>query len=497
MTKKKGGNRIRQNRTEWQKVFDKHPGMIQPFSWPDRIPEVLHISMALIDHDFETVKQDFYKISNYVNNNYTSVRKFHFNLSHAIRLIKDDHRILHEIDKTSFKEAFKNILSYYHPILNIRTDVSINASLLLNGYKQILKGRSDISILCKYLMIQYDQNDRPDTFNLFNLNSVAEILIPTNVSSIMAMFPPSIGQSENLDLHFCNKFWTYNNLYSPFMIKPDDTKNEEAHYNEMKLDELKEEFISLYTEFKDLNLLAVYNRFTAEVNMGLLARVCNLTIDVVELVKTHKGEIAEIVFRPTLETFIIGSWLIKKKDIELYKRFREYSLGREKFFGEELLKKAVDENSKNDAKRIIKNTDDNSGLKGLDLASERGDIFNLRLDQIADEVWGPGNGQYFIYKRASEVIHGHWRVIAKYHLSESLNPMHMGLYSYNDNKNRFAGLVPAFASLLISTEFLITITNDIKFDDVENLKDKLGAFHKKLSEHYLQYFEKYISTPLV
>ena len=61
MAKKKTKGRIRQTRTEWQKVFDPHPGMVQTFSWSDRIPEFIHISIALIDNDYQTVKNDFYE----------------------------------------------------------------------------------------------------------------------------------------------------------------------------------------------------------------------------------------------------------------------------------------------------------------------------------------------------------------------------------------------------------------------------------------------------
>src|SRR5688572_11602329 len=99
--KKKG--RVRQTRTSWQKTFDAYPGMILPFSWTDRAPEILHISIALIDHDYQTVKSDFQIICDFVNNKLKKRRFFHFNLSHTIKLIKKDKTYLDEIFKTCFK----------------------------------------------------------------------------------------------------------------------------------------------------------------------------------------------------------------------------------------------------------------------------------------------------------------------------------------------------------------------------------------------------------
>lgn len=491
--KKKKSRRIRQTRTEWQKVFDQHPGMVQPFSWSDRLPELLHISITLIDHDYQTVKTDFHKIADFVNAKHKSKRKFHFNLSHTIKLLKEDKTILDEIFKTSFKSAFEQLLPFYYPIFQFDFDFKAkpNIKLLLLGYKQILDGRADTSILCKYLMVQYEQIGRPDAFGLFNWNTKEEILEPMNVSSVMSMFPPSIGLSENLDLRFCQDIWMYNYSYSPLMPKPDDSKEEEEHFKEMKVEEFSDEFRQLYSQFKELNLLAIYPRFIAEINMGFVARICNLSLDAVTFVKTHRGEIAELVFRTILENFIVGSWLLKRKDIELHKRFREYSTGRQRFFAETIAAKS-DGVLKKEAEKMIDDTVKEAGVRHIDVASERGDIFDLRIDQMADEVWGTDNLYYFFYKRSSEVTHGHWRVIAKYHLAKSFNPLHNGLYWYNDNSNRFAGLIPAFICLGIASSFLITILTDIQSEDTKELAEKLKDYHGRLMDGYMKYYNKYI-----
>lgn len=485
--KKKRKSRIRQTRTEWQKTFDPYPDRIQTFSWSDRLPEVLHISIALIDHDYQIVKTDFNNIANLVNEKHEFNRRFHFNLSHTIKLIKQDKTILDAILKTSFKDAFEQIILFYNSILEVDDfEVKTNpkSKFLYLGFKQILNGRAKISVLSKYLMIQYDQHERPDPFGLFNWNTEEEILEQQNHTRIMALFPPAIGLSENFDLNFCEDIWMYNYLCSPISPKPDGTKEEEAQYKEMKLDDFLDEFKILYSEFRDIFLFNVYPTFIAEINMGFVSRICNLSINTVEFIKTHKGEIAELVTRTIFESFIVGSWLLKKRDINLHKRFRDYSTGRERFFGEQLLDIAPDQRIKEEAQRVIDDAIKDAGVRHIDVASERGDIFDKRIDQMADEVWGDDNKYYFLYKRSSEVTHGHWSTMAKYHLARSYNPMHNGLYWYNDNNNRFIGLVPAFMCLDVSIEFMLTILEDIESEKLNDLRNKLIDFKRRLIESY-------------
>lgn len=496
MTQKKRKGRIRQTKTEWQKVFDPFPNMIQPFSWSDRIPEFIHISIALVDYDYQKVKKDFIDICDFINNRIQTKQKFHFNLTHTIDLIKIDGVVLDKLFDSVFKDAFQNLLVFYQPVFQIPINFSFNPNpkILFLGYEQILDGRSDVSILSKYMMVQYLQKDNQDPFGLFNWKLKEEILEPMNVSNIMAIFPPTAGLSENLNLEKCQEMWLYNYLFSPLSPAPDDSKMEEEDFAEMSIDKFKEEFENLFKRVKDVNLLAFYPPFIAEINMGFIARICNLSLDAVDFVKNHKGEIAELVFRTTLETFIVASWLLKKGDIELFKRFRDYSTGRERYFGQQLAEKAPSESLKKTAKKIVADAIKEAGVREIGVAAERGDIFEQRIDQMAEEVWGSDNEYYFLYKRSSEVIHGHWRIISKYHLAKSLNPMHNGLYSYNENPNRFAGLIPAFTCLEVASSFLITILQEIQSAETQVVEKSVYDFHSRLMKQYKFYFDKVIKA---
>lgn len=494
MSAKKKPSRIRQTRTEFQKAFDPYPGMIVPFSWSDRLPELLHLSIALNDFDFETVRKDFAKIADFVNENFDLERKFHFNLTHTIKLIKENNALLDIIFKTSFKKGFEQILGFYSELFDFKVEFELKPDIkpIFLGYKEILDGRSDISILCKYLMIEYKHIGQQDPFKIFNCNGINEILLPINVSRVMALFPLSIGQSEYLDLELCESIWLFNYVRSPLLPKPDDSKMEEEHYKEMNIENLTDELKQLFLEFKELNLLSIYPTFIAEVNMGFIARICNLTFDVVDLVKTHKGEIAEIVFRTTLESFIVGSWLYERKDVKLHKRFRDFTIGRDKFFGQKIAEQAVDDKMKKEAEKMVADAIKDAGVREISVATERGDIFDLRIDQMAEEVWGKDNQYYFLYKRTSGVVHGQWQVIAKYHLAKSFNPMHNGLYWYNENKNHFAGLIPAFCCLPLASNFLIRALEDFEEDDVKELKEKLMDVENRIWDQYMVYYKKYI-----
>jgi len=284
MANKKTKGRVKQTSTEWQKKVDKHQVITQSISWSDRLLELVHISIALIDNDYQTVKKDFYDICDFVNAKIQKARKFHFNLTHTIKLIQTDTTILEKILATVLKDAFQNILACYQDLFQIpiNFEFSPNPKLLFFGYQQILDGRSDTSILCKYLMVQYKHNGKPDPFGVFNWQTKEEVLEHGNISSIMASFLGSIGLSENLDLEMCKDIWMHNYVFSPRLPKSDDSKMEEEHYTEMEMEKFKNEFETIYSQFKELNLLAIYQKFIAEVNMGFVARICNLSLDIVD-----------------------------------------------------------------------------------------------------------------------------------------------------------------------------------------------------------------------
>ena len=70
--------------------------------------------------------------------------------------------------------------------------------------------------------------------------------------------------------------------------------------------------------------------------------------------------------------------------------------------------------------------------------------------------------------------------------------MHNGLYFYNDNPTKSAGLIPAFTCLGIGTRFLIAILNEIESDKVNTTKEKLEDLLDRLDKEWMIYFKKYV-----
>tara|TARA_R110002049_G_scaffold2511_6_gene18403 strand:+ start:5031 stop:6509 length:1479 start_codon:yes stop_codon:yes gene_type:complete len=488
MTKKKR-TRIRQTPTDFQKVFAKHPDMVQSFSWIDRIPEFVHIAGALIENDFKTVKEDFYKISNYVNDKISSTTPFHFNLTHTLKLIYEIDELRGLINNSCFKNIFEQIILYYSEILEpISCEAAEpNHSLLFQAYYNILKGRSDSSIIGKYLMIEYSNKG-------LNFESEKEILEPQNVKSIMAHFPPSVGLSENIDLAKCEEIWMHNYMKGPIVYPPDNIEFEESIYSEIGMESIMDEFKKLYTSFKDINLLAIYSASVAETFMGFIGRICDLSIDIEYLVKNHKCEIAELTIRTVLESFIVFSWLNKRSDPKLIERFKDFSVGKEKLFSEKLVKKVDDKTpiDKETAEKIASDAIEKSGLNPIEVATERGDAFDLNIAQMADEVWGSENIYYMQYKRLSDSTHGSWRIIEKYHLTKSLNPIQNGLLWYSDNDKKATGLTPVFFGVMVSLKSMILISQNIDHESIKKLTEDLESFESRVSKIYLNYYKSKI-----
>ncbi len=218
----------------------------------------------------------------------------------------------------------------------------------------------------------------------------------------------------------------------------------------------------------------------------------DFALEIMEFDRTFKGEISDLVLRAQMESFIVASWLIKRKDPALFIRFREFSTGRERLFGEMLAGHAPNDEMKKQATKLIDEAIEEAGVHHIDVATERGDAFELRIDQMADEVFGKDNMYYLLFKRLSDVTHGHWRIIAKHDLLKSINPMQNGLYDYKENSNTYAGLIPSFMAVNLSLEIMMAVLADIDAEDVAELKKVIEGFHQYAWKKYLEYYNKYV-----
>jgi hypothetical protein len=243
----------------------------------------------------------------------------------------------------------------------------------------------------------------------------------------------------------------------------------------------------------------IYPRSVAEVIIGFISRITGLCLDTIELVEIHKGEFAEAALRLIYESRVKFLWLIFKQDQILIQRFREYKVGRDKFMVENI-KRAVDKDKKG-SEKIIESINEeyektlySEGKEDYDVAEERGDVFEKKLLDLALEldpnevVWYEG-----VYQRTSDIIHGNWRIIEKYHLERSLNPIQNGLLNFSKNRNKFAGVLPAFLALMLATDSLIRYfeLEPELFEKKQEVYKILLEFNENLISCYMAEFDPY------
>lgn len=298
---------------------------------------------------------------------------------------------------------------------------------------------------------------------------------------------------------FCDSIWLYNYMTGPFFPPKDDTMAEEKRFKELKINELKKEFELIVTKIQEIEFILIYPRSVAEVIIGFISRITGLCLDTIELVEIHKGEFAEAALRLIYESRVKFLWLILKQDQILIQRFREYKVGRDKFMIENI-KRAVDIDKKG-SEKIIESINEeyektlySEGKEDYDVAEERGDVFEKKLLDLALEldpnevVWYEG-----VYQRTSDIIHGNWRIIEKYHLERSLNPIQNGLLNFSKNRNKFAGVLPAFLALMLATDSLIRYF-ELEPELVKTKQEVykiLKEFNEKLISCYMAEFDPY------
>lgn len=489
MSKKK--SRIRQTKTEWQEVLEQYNNL-RFQSWHFSLPELLHISIALDNNDYEKVKSDFIDFCDFVKKE-MKTDKFYGNLSSAIEFIKKNQTKFELLKDNVFHHSITQILVFYKSIFQIEIEKSkYKSGSIINGFYSLLERDNDKTMICKFIFI--NQVYRNDTRPLKTIILTKEDVLESYNCSVINSAWLVITTSENIiDFSFANLIWHFNYINIPIK-QSDDTENENNRYKKFNINELKEEFEDLTDRFRDIPIIALISRPIAEIIMGFINRSIYLTKEIIELVEVHKGEIAEAVLRMLYEFRLKFLWLLKKEEIELFQRFRGYSSGREKFFYEKMKLISNQENEHQSELLLDYQKELNSilkleGLNEYEVAIERGDVFDIGVDKMADEIGNEEKLLYdFIYKRTSDIIHGNWRIIEKYHLIRSDNPMHDRLLYYNFNENKFAGLLPVFIALMLGSEVILKFLECFQFlfeDDISLLTD-IKRYYEKIKRIFIE-----------
>lgn len=488
--------RIKKVISEWEAFWeDKQGYLAKPVSWHDAIPELIHIAIALQKNEPEEILISLMGIKKELKKE--KGIDWIGNLSTLFQLIKQDATTIDIIKKTVLGETIDNLIVSYDKIFGIQASnrKALAYKIVFRGYYDINERHKEISLLCKFIITKFLSYENPDPFGLLNRNTREDILEEDNLASITAMWIPVSTDYKIINSEFSKVIWNYNLKVFPFLLYPDDSGNETKKIETMKILQLKNEFDFNLTEFKKIDLLKYIHRYVGEVFMGFIGRLHYLTIKIIEQEERHEGEIAEGTLRLLYENRVKFLWLNKQQDFESIQTYREYKVGREKEFLDyinERIKANPGLNLKAESiEKILKQYMQSEGVDDYKLANEKGDAFEKTLKDMADDLGDDEAIQYFaIYKRTSDIVHGNWRIIEKYHLDRSLNPAQDNLLRYKSSKNSIAGFLPSYLAMLISTDALIKFIDLYEpiLNDNKKIYSRLKKFHSKLNKMYLKEF---------
>ncbi|MBN1765108.1 MAG: hypothetical protein JW860_07615 [Sedimentisphaerales bacterium] len=168
-----------------------------------------------------------------------------------------------------------------------------------------------------------------------------------------------------------------------------------------------------------------------DVVLGLTCRVWRFMHHIVEASAAGNGEMAEVAARCQWDSTITLEWLIKRNAPELFSIFRMYSAGKAKATLEKL-RANNDAYGSQELVNRLKNTlegeiQEDIGIWEQLINEERGGWAKEGTYQMAEDL--SKLTEYELYfRRLSDIVHGTWRALERYHLQKCLNPLHGGHY---------------------------------------------------------------------
>ena len=171
--------------------------------------------------------------------------------------------------------------------------------------------------------------------------------------------------------------------------------------------------------------------FVSDVAMGLTCRIWRFMHHIMEASGAGNGEIAEMAARCQWDSVVTFEWLIERDDPELFLQYRMYSAGKSKATLERLRTETEtyggDELKVKVEPTLIQEIQEGAGIWEQLVNEERGGWSKEGTYDMAKEL--SKLNEYEIYfRRLSDIVHGTWRALERYHLRKCLNPLHAGHY---------------------------------------------------------------------
>lgn len=189
-----------------------------------------------------------------------------------------------------------------------------------------------------------------------------------------------------------------------------------------------------------------------EVLFGLLSRQYRLFVVLLTNPYLWAADLARIILRCMADTLISFKWLLFNNDLGLYRKFKEYGLGKEKLLKlhvEEILGNIEEKNSSFSPLKESLEDSINSEIWEELLPIDLGGWSGLDTYKIAQKV-GLKDLYRFLYSPTSADVHGEWISLRDTNLRRCINPLH-----------RFHR-VPTLEFPLISPNFIFTAAHLFK-----------------------------------
>jgi Family of unknown function (DUF5677) len=223
----------------------------------------------------------------------------------------------------------------------------------------------------------------------------------------------------------------------------------------------------------------------ASVTLGLGGRVWRMMHHIINLSRAGNGEMAEIALRCQCDSHFTLLWLLKQNDPRVFQRFVEYSSGKDKAHLEYV--RAM-EDKKDPKLKTYKSSMEqelsadiwSEGFWELLVAEERGAWTNATAHNMAVET-GRELTYKTVFSRGSDIVHGSWRALKRYHLQKCLNPLHKFHWIPFAGPTHDAGLTPIVGGIMQATEALRAIVRTVckkLFQSVVSSRSPQEGFRK-------------------
>jgi hypothetical protein len=225
----------------------------------------------------------------------------------------------------------------------------------------------------------------------------------------------------------------------------------------------------------------------ASVTLGLGGRVWRMMHHIVDLTKAGNGEMAEIALRCQYDSLLTLRWLLLKNEPALFQRFVDHPAGKDKRLLEFTRKMADHGRQKLKAtkaamERTLTQEINAAGVWEQVVSEERGAWTEASARDMAKEL-GREDAYMAVFARASDIVHGSWRGLTRYHLRKCLNPPHQFHWIPYTGPTHDAGLTPIVWGIANALEAIWSIAGTVCDSGSPNLQsaEKLMELFKTIT----------------